>query len=104
VNVEEEAALINANLDDVLESLRKDVAASYTTDPAAILCTTRTCFVQYAWLHMHTASTEWIVSNYGALAAALLRLLEYRRTIAELQEAIAMRDSVIRSLGELEEL
>jgi hypothetical protein len=104
VNVEEEAALINANLDHVLDSLQQDVDATYTTDPAAILCTTRTQFVQYAWLHLHCGNTDWVTSNYACLAAALLRLLDLRKQVAELEDAVAMRDSVIRSLGEIEEL
>jgi hypothetical protein len=104
VNVEEEAALINANLDHVLDSLQADVEATYVTDPASILCTTRTQFVQYGWLHLHCGNSDWIISNYSCLAAALLRLLELRKQVAELEDAVAMRDSVIRSLGEIEDL
>lgn len=104
MNVEEEAALINASLDNVLEALQQDVDATCSTDPDAILCATRTQFIQYGWLHMHTGSSDWIISNYGCLAAALLRLLDNQKRIRELEDAVAFRDSVITSLSDLEDL
>jgi hypothetical protein len=100
-----EAGELEAALNWTLAQIAGNVAEfrSSHTDAETVLAI-RQDFVNLAYVRAYGDAGSSIIGDYVGFGMALLRLLDARKKIMELTEAVAMRDSVIRSLGELEDL
>lgn len=105
MTVEQEAAVINACLDEMLDALAENVNL-FRQDHTAeeTLVGVRQDFIAQAYLDLASSRGSAVVANYASWGASLARLLEQRSQIAELTEQLDMHKSVIISLGELEDL
>lgn len=101
----EESQRLQEALEWTLAQLQGNVAQfrSTHTDAETVLGI-KADFVSLAYLRAYGDHGSDIVGDYICFGVALLRLLDARKRIMELTEAVAMRDSVIKSLCELEEL
>jgi hypothetical protein len=99
-----EAQQLEEALQFTLEALAPTVDEFRTThDDTETVLGIKRDFVALAYLRMAYGAT-YVLSDYVCGGIAILRLLDARREIAALKDAVEMRDSVIRSLGELEDL
>jgi hypothetical protein len=98
VTSEEQAQAMNACLDEVITIFRDNYAECHEgrTEAEARLYVSQ-YFINRAYTDLALGAGTSVVANYATYGAALLRILD-------LQEQVAMRDSVIQSLWDIEEM
>lgn len=100
----EEAEAINQSLDSILDMMREAIDQHpHPRTPAEVLVTARQDFVNLAYQNLAFGAGTAIICDYVSLGASLLRLLENRKRIAELEDAVAMRDACLKNLGAWED-
>ena len=104
-DVEAEAAELQEALEWTLAQVQGNVAEFRNTHTdAETVLGIKADFIALSYVRAYGDCGSDIIGDYIAFGMALLRLIDARKRIMELTEAVAMRDSVIRSLGELEDL
>ena len=100
----EEAQELQAALEWCLSSIAGNVAQYRATHTdAETVLGIKSDFETLSWVRLAYGSAH-VTADYVGWGLSLLRLLDARKRIAELEEAVAFRDSVIVSLGDLEDL